>query len=251
MEQCKYYSLTKSGILLAFYTDPAIAAEKGKVRMWDSKEIPTRKWGLSRDRMMKWRFSRSITITSMSGVGGSTTLRHLRQRLEGQNFRFESGGVAMRRFANELRMSIEDFAVYAREHPEKGYDRKVDEMLRKAGETNGLVMESRLAHGLVPGAMHVLLTCPVEVRARRRQTDPEYCHLSVDEVARLIEERDLANEARYSELYSGHNWVTQDFDLVLSTEPEEAAPAKLVEEIIWQHDKWKARMMQSGIRLAD
>ena len=219
--------------------------------MWHDELESLKKWDLSLDRRLLWRFSHSITITSMSGVGGSSTLKALREILNRQDYRFVSGGDAMRYFAKEVGMSIEDFAVYVREHPEHGYDRKIDEMLKKAGETNRLVAESRLVHGLIPGAFHVLLTCDPLIRATRRRRVEAYRNLSVENVAKLLIQRDAANNLRFSDLYTGYNWNEKDYDFVQSTDSESASPLDRARQIVIEHYRWKSRIAKEGIRLVD
>lgn len=218
--------------------------------MWDEDPLNNERWDLSRDRRLLWRYSRSITITSLSGVGGSVTLKALRELL-GSHYMFASGGDMMRPFADELGMAIEEFVAHIKKHPELGYDRKIDEKLKGFGQRNGVVIESRLAHGLVQPAFHVLLTCEEEVRALRRRDAKEYRHLSLEEVARLLQKRDQDDELRYDELYVGHNWNENDYDLVQSTNNESVTPFDRAHAIILEHDRWKLKMMQNGIRIVE
>lgn len=219
--------------------------------MWRDESESVERWDLSRDRRLMWRFSRSITITSMSGVGGSATLRALRELLDRRGYKFVSGGDTMRHFARQLDMSIEDFGQHVRLHPELGYDRKIDQMLRQSGLANRVVAESRLAHGLIPPAFHVLLTCEIMIRARRRQRTREYRHLTIDEVAQQLLTRDTDNRNRYNDLYSGHDWNERDYDFIQSTDDECRTPRDRAKEIIAEHERWKVRMIATGIRIVE
>ncbi len=157
----------------------------------------------------------------------------------------------MRLLAGEVGLSIEEFDVYIKAHPEREYDRKIDEKLREVGLRNGVAIESRLAHGNIPPAFHVLLTCDLSVRAERCKDRREYSGLPVDEVAQRLQKRDTDDLTRFDELYIGHNWNENDYDFVQPTDDENVTPLDRANQIVWEHDKWKLRMIQKGIRIVE
>jgi cytidylate kinase len=184
-----------------------------------------------------WFFSDVITITSHTGVGSTTTLKKLREAFahDGRK-RFVSGGQIMRDVAASLRMTIEEFAAYNKEHPDAGYDKRCDDEIRAYGSQNHTIIEGRLPHAFVPHGFHVKLTCPVSVRAERRACDGEGKQ-SVLDVLRKIEERDANDDTRYAKLYKGSLWRDQDFNLVLDTSLH--VPDQATSKILLAHDEWK------------
>lgn len=186
-------------------------------------------------------FPRQIIITAQTGVGSSTTVKYLLERL-GSDWQFRSGGVIMRSLAAMQGMTIEEFAEFNMNHPEAQIDRACDNEMARFGLQDGTLLEGRLPHVFAPQGFHVLLTCPVEVRARRRHRQTGFEHLSLEEIRALIVRRDEADNTRYSELYPGCLWLADDFDLVVGT--DEALPEEVVELIISGHQEWVKRMCQ-------
>ncbi len=159
-------------------------------------------------------------------------------------WRFVSAGTIMRTFAASLRMSIEDFASYNRAHPEEGYDVRCDAEMTDYGCQNFTTLDGRLSQIAAPRGMHVRLGCAVEVRAARRQTDPKYSHLSVDEIAELIKQRDVDDDVRFAELYKGSVWPDEDYDLVLDT--GKINPAESLAAILAAHENWQTEHKEQG-----
>ena len=187
----------------------------------------------------QWFFSSSITLTNVSGVGGTTTLNTLEKRF-GRFLRYVSGGRINRRFAEQLGMKIEPFVEHKRLHPEERWDAKCDEEIAQEGKSNNVIVEGRVPHIFSSHSCHILLTCPLTLRAERRQgRDPEYSHLSVEEVARLIDDRDRNDLENYALLYPGSNWLPEDFDAQIDTSTWN--PEQVVDEIIQQHTAWRTR----------
>ncbi len=187
-----------------------------------------------------WYFSQIITLTSMSGVGGSSAIKNLESfyRARGMRRTYVSGGSIHREFARKLELSIEQYTHFlATTGKKEGYDERCDEELKKAGMNNYTIVESRLAHVFVPHGFHVLLTCPTEIRAERRKNDPGYEHHSVEEVQRLIDERDANDRTRHEILYPGSQWPPEDFDLVIDTSKH--SKDEVLDEILHGHSTWR------------
>lgn len=185
--------------------------------------------------------SHVITITSQTAVGSSTTLKQLQQKRP-MTWRYLSGGDIMRAFAEQKRMTIEDFAAHNRAHPEEGWDKKCDDTIREFGRQNYTIIEGRLPHAFVPHAFHVELWCDLEVRASRRWEDlkkkpPEGIPPSFDRVCALIRQRDEDDRRRYDELYPGWAWQLHDYDLRLNTGI--LSPEEVCREIMQGHESWR------------
>ena len=181
--------------------------------------------------------SNSITITSASAVGSSTTIKHLKVELP-PFYRFVSGGGIMRQFARDNKMEIEEFRAHLLKSGDQSYDRRVDEMQEQFGLQNFTVTESRLAHYFMPFAYHVLLTCPLDVRAERRAK--EEGHL-VKMVSDEIAQRDHDDEKCYRLLYGDDClWSSDKFDLVIDTHTN--TPPSVVANILEGHAVWREKM---------
>ncbi len=179
-------------------------------------------------------FSHQISITSLTGAGSSTLRKNLLGFLPQAPWRFVSGGMLMRAKAQELGMTIEQFATYNRDHPEKGYDKWLDTTIEELGTHNWVVAEGRLPHIFMPHAYRVRLECSSEVRARRRR-DQEFPDLSVEQVMKKIIARDEDDNTRYEKLYPGCMWSDNDFDLIVDT--EKMSPGEVAVAVVENHQR--------------
>ncbi|MEQ1561349.1 MAG: hypothetical protein ABL899_01340 [Nitrospira sp.] len=185
-----------------------------------------------------WYFSHVITISSETGVGGTSTLSALYKHFASDGkVRRISGGEIFKEFARESGMTIGDFVRYCRLHPEELYDQKCDQTLAVYGSQNYTLIEGRLPHAFVPRGFHVLLTCDLATRAKRRQKDPEYSIFDVGIVSSMIRDRDEHDVHRFGRLYLGCLWKSSDFDLVVSTEI--FTPEQVASYIVKRHEKWR------------
>lgn len=161
-----------------------------------------------------------FTITSFTAAGKSSLIDVMRKEfsLRKIEMNFVSVGAIMRNYATESGFpSIEAFSQYNRTHPEAGYDHKCDDFIRNIGEKNYQVIEGRLPHVFVPKGLHIFIDCPLQIRAERRWKSQNPEKLSLDEIKRLIEQRDKNDQARYETLYPGCSWSYGDFDLVIDS----------------------------------
>jgi len=190
--------------------------------------------------------SHSITITSLTGVGASSTVKSLHDQLS-PLWRIVSAGDIMRGYAAEKNMTIEDFAASNRANPAQGYDHRCDADIVSYCKQNHTVTEGRLPHFFAPNAFHVLLTCPTRVCAERRKSDPMYKHLSVEEIERLIIRRDEDDRARFEQLYPGCMWNENDnrFDRVFTTEFISAV--SIASNIVICHKAWLKGLDESEV----
>lgn len=181
-----------------------------------------RSYDYKSQKPLRTRRARQITITSPSGAGKSSLMELL--QLDFPGFEFRSGGGWFREKARQQGFGddIGAFARYNREHPELGFDLECDAYLHQASYLfpDNLIQESRFSHCAVPNAYHVLLTCPLEIRAGRRHADLVERHpdLKVEEVMEKLRQRDDDDEARLRKLYPQYLWPEFMFDLVIPTD---------------------------------
>lgn len=187
-------------------------------------------------------FSNLFTITSTTGVGGSTTVDNLSKKIGLPHYRVVSGGGIMRSFAKDYSMSIEAFAKYCKENPEKGFDKKCDETIQAFAEQNFCIIEGRLPHVFAPHAFHVLLVCDnLDVLVERRfqygkKKAKGRSYPARQEVRKNIEERDKDDNARYEALYPGCLWPEEDYDCVVDTSLMD--PQEVIGMVIGTHKHW-------------
>ncbi len=134
-----------------------------------------------------------ITVSGMGGSGKSMVVKFILERLELRHF---SAGQVFRELASEKDISIEEFS--------KTRDKRVDHALEKRILSEGLkgnvVLDGRLA-GWALGKwadLRIFVTCSLKKRAERVAKRER---VSKDEMAKRLEERDLADKHRYGKIY--------------------------------------------------
>lgn len=176
-----------------------------------------------------------ISITADSKVGSTTTSKKLHEILGYAPWRWVNAGAIMRLFADELHMTIEEFATYSNTHLEEKFDERCDQMVAHFGEHDYVISEGRLAHYFLPHAFHVRLVCDPKVRAERRSHDMP--GVPLDDVYKLIVERDRLNTERYIKIYGPDVlWPNEKFDLVLDTGID--TPDVIARKILDGHAEW-------------
>lgn len=161
-----------------------------------------------------------FTVTSLTAGGKSSLIEGLKTEFISRNIKmnFISVGAIMRNYARESGFSsIETFSQYNRENPDAGHDKKCDDLIREIGEKNHQVIEGRLPHIFVSKGFHILLHCPLDIRAKRRFERQNSDKLSFDEIKRLIDQRDSDDNSRYKVLYPGCIWTDSDFDSIINS----------------------------------
>lgn len=183
-------------------------------------------------------YKNQISITADSGVGSTTTSKHLHSLLGVSPWRWVNAGAIMRTFANEKGMTIEEFGRYSLEHPEENIDKKCDDMIKHFAEQDYVIFEGRLVHFFAPGAFHVKLVCDPNIRAKRRAKD--FPGLSREELLEKIKERDKINTERYKKVYGEDViWDESRFDLVLDTSI--MPPEEIAKKILEKHEEWLSK----------
>lgn len=161
---------------------------------------------------------RIITIAGYLGSGKSSTARLVAKELGYTHF---SSGDLFRAIAAERGLSIEEINKTA--ELEKEIDYKVDARLRKMGEGDRMVIDSRTAFHWMPASFKVYLTLDPHTAAERI-----YSHIrkegrevqeadSVEDVFRATQERVASERKRYQNLYQLDVGDMSHYDLVIDT----------------------------------
>ncbi len=166
-----------------------------------------------------------FTISGPIGSGKSTVGKILAKNL---GYEFFSGGYFFREQAKQHGMSVEEFNLFAEDHPE--IDRNQDDMIADfLSGHDDIVVESRLAGWLCQmrdiRAFKVFLTASFETRLgriSRREGERK-------DLAALLRTREESERKRYLELYSIDYGNTEVYDLVINTDTLSAS--KVAEQI--------------------
>ncbi len=159
-----------------------------------------------------------ITIAGALGAGKSSAARLIAQELGYTHF---SSGDLFRTVAQQRGLTIEE--INATAELETAIDHDVDARLRALGESEKLVIDSRLAYHWIPDSYKVYLNLDIPTAAARiyKQIVSEgRTGQAADSVAELIattETRKLSEQKRYKNLYGIDITDLQPFDLVIDT----------------------------------
>ena len=154
----------------------------------------------------------------MPGSGKSSTADRVAESLGYRRF---SSGDFMRAIAKTHDVSLDDINRMAETDPR--YDHEVDEMVRKMGEKDDVVIDSRLAFHWIPESFKVFLTLDPRIAAERtfvhiRETGrAQQTAESVEEVYRKLVARIASENTRYRTLYGVSYDDESAFDLVIDT----------------------------------
>lgn len=179
-----------------------------------------------------------ITIAGDLGSGKSSNADRVAKILDYS--RFSSGDFA-RLVAKEHEMTIEELNEHAEEHPE--IDHEIDEEVRRSGEKEKLVIDSRTAFHFIPEAFKVYLKLDPKLAAARiyeqmlqGQRISQHAESVDDMYKKTIERRD-SERKRYLSLYNFDSTDTSQFDLVIDTAT--APLEKVSERIVEKYKKWQ------------
>ncbi len=198
---------------------------------------------------------KQISIRADTAVGKTSLTNLLRQHYPDYEFVY-AGGI-MRELAKERGLSVEEFARMLKEYPE--LDNLIDLRSREAALKPGeRMIEGRCAHIMAPEAYSVCLICDLPKRTDRRFDDEVKEYLKKPEaertgpppnkmnVLRAICRRDMDDNARYTLLYPGYKWSTDndDYDLVINTHFD--SKEKAFEKVVAGYEKWLSESVLVG-----
>lgn len=162
-----------------------------------------------------------ITITGTLGSGKSSTADAVAKELGYTRF---SSGDFMRKIALELGTSLNELGIKAQNDP--SIDKKIDAEVKKAGEMEKIVIDSRLAFHWIPTSFKVYLDLPPEIAKERIFNNLKENQLrkesedskTPEEIYEKIIDRRESEKKRYKELYGIENHADhKNFDLVVDT----------------------------------
>jgi predicted cytidylate kinase len=157
-----------------------------------------------------------VTIAGKPGSGKSTVAKKLAARL---GLDHASAGDFMREMATERGISVLEFSARAEADP--AIDRAIDERSRRLGvESDGLVIDARLAWHFVPHSVKVFLDVALEVAAGRIFGDhrgSEMENIDLEATMRNIRRRSASESKRYADYYGIDYLDPKNYDLVIDT----------------------------------
>ncbi len=181
-----------------------------------------------------------ITIAGAPGGGKSSTADLVAKELGFQRF---SSGNFMRKIALDTGISLNELNEKAQ--GDDSIDKKIDEEVRKAGEMQKIVIDSRLAFHWIPESFKVYLDLPAEIAKERILNDLKENKLrkqseessTVDEIYEKITSRLESEKKRYRELYNIDHTDKNNFNLVIDTNKNNLE--QVVDIIVTEYKKWR------------
>src|SRR3989344_7224478 len=161
---------------------------------------------------------RLITLSGLPGSGKSSTADRVAELLHYRRF---SSGDFMRAIASKHNVTVDEVNRLAEDDAE--IDHEVDDMVRKTGERDDIVIDSRLAFYWLPQSFKVFLKIDPKIAAERTfKAIKEVGRVrqeaeSVEEVYEKLVERVESERKRYRALYDVDYTEVSEFDLVIDT----------------------------------
>lgn len=183
-----------------------------------------------------------ITISGFPGSGKSSTAELVAKKLDFTRF---SSGDFMRKIALEMNISLNELNLQAQTN--NTIDKKIDDEVKKAGEMQKIVIDSRLAFHWIPESFKVYLDLAPEIAKKRIMEDLEKNILrrqsenssSVEEIYGKIVSRLESEKKRYKELYNVDHTDKNNFDLIIDTNKNNLE--QVVNIIVTEYKKWQAK----------
>ncbi len=180
-----------------------------------------------------------IAITGTLGSGKSSTADLVAEKLGFKRF---SSGDFMRKLTLETGISLSELQKIAEK--DESIDKKIDAEVRKAGEMDKIVIDSRLAFHWIPNSFKVYLDLPPEMAKQRILNNIKENTLrresesseTPEEVYEKIIVRLESEKKRYKELYGLVHTDKSNYDLVIDTNKNNLA--QVVELVISEYQKW-------------
>jgi cytidylate kinase len=181
-----------------------------------------------------------ITIGGSLGSGKSSTAELVAKKLGFNHF---SSGNFMRKIALDLGISINELS--AKAEKDGTIDEKIDAEVRRAGEKEKSVIDSRLAFHWIPESFKVYLDLPPEIAKNRILNNIKESALrqqsesatTAEEIYEKIISRLESEKKRYQELYGIDHTNKNDFDLVIDTNKNNLE--QVADIIVTEYKKWQ------------
>lgn len=177
-----------------------------------------------------------ITVSGLPGSGKSSTAKALAKALEYQHF---SSGDFMRHIGQARGLSVDETNKAA--ETDSTFDQQVDEAIRKTGEKENIVIDSRIAFHWIPDSFKVFLKLDPHFGAQRTfdqiQKVGRFAQdaQTVDEVYQKLLIRIEGERNRYIKTYEGLDYTDEShYDLIIDT-----AKHNLEEVVELIQDKYK------------
>ncbi len=187
-----------------------------------------------------------ITIGGSPGSGKSSTANLIAKKL---NFKHFSAGDAMRKIALKKNISLNKLS----EQNEKNdsTDEIVDQLVKKAGEKNKIIIDSRLAFYWIPNSFKIYLDLPPSIAKNRiannlkenilreKSESPSLTpqnQESVEEIYKNIIARRKSEKKRYLKYYGIDHTKKSNYDLVIDTNKNNLEQVTKI--ILSEYKKW-------------
>ena len=183
-----------------------------------------------------------ITINGFPGSGKSSTADLVAKKLGFKRF---SSGDFMRNIALKRGISLNELSLLAEK--DDTIDIDIDNEVRKAGEMENIVIDSRLAFHWIPNSFKVYLDLPTEIAKDRiannlktnKLRQESEGHSNVEEIYKKITERLESEKKRYMDLYKVDHTDKQNFDLIVDTNKNNLE--QVVEIIVKGYKNWQEK----------
>lgn len=180
-----------------------------------------------------------ITINGFPGSGKSSTANLVAKTLGFERF---SSGDFMRKIAVDMGLTINELNIKA--ETDENIDIEIDNEVRKAGELNQIVIDSRMAFHWIPESFKVYLELPQEIakerilnslKTNKLRQDSEHANTE-EEVYTKILERLKSENKRYMSLYNVDNTKRENYNLVVNTNKNNLQ--EVVSMIVTEYKNW-------------
>ena len=180
-----------------------------------------------------------ISITGTLGSGKSSTAKLVAKEL---GYTHHSAGDFFRNIGLKLGIGVNE--VSKRAETDFEIDKMTDDEVRKVGEMNKIVIDSRLAFHFIPKSFKVYLDLPPEIAKerilnnlkenplRKESENSENPEIVFDRISKRLE----SEKKRYKEYYGVEHTNRNNYDLVIDT--NEHNLNEVVALIIKEYKEW-------------